>query len=350
MLLVLGLLTLLALEISLYPNSRSSSPLPNQSYGAPSYGFGGYELIRPTTEVGAQWRVPKIAAQSGDGNASTWIAAQSESQQFIQLGTTENKVDAVSQYEIFWSDVAVSFHPQQLLEVNPGDLIKFTMNQTSGGWRLHYYDVTQKVPETVTIPYARGSSFNSAQWYQEDPTVGGLTVHLTYPSVSLTTFRHMSVDGAKPQLSADDRSVLSTADGVYLIPSGVTQDHFTYANATGPARQYLSDVFAYNAALYPFQVDMFYKRSPTSTVMSHLRSALATLGTKLKTQHWPPSLTSAVKGDQKLIAAYAKLFQTFPTAPKPLSESALARLSIVTRDNYLYSDVLREQLGLPPTH
>ncbi|HUZ42621.1 MAG TPA: G1 family glutamic endopeptidase [Acidimicrobiales bacterium] len=346
-LLIVGLLTLLALEISLNANRGPSSRLPNQSYGAPSYGFGGYELTRPTTEVGAQWRVPRIAEQSGDGNASTWIAVQSEDEQFIQLGTSENKIDSVAQYEIFWSDVAVSFHPQQLLEVNPGDLIKFTMNQTSRGWRLHYDDVTQKVPETVTIPYARGSSFNSAQWYQEDPTVGGLTVHLTYPSVALTTFSHMSVDEAKPQFSADDRSVLSTADGVYLIPTEVTHDHFTYANAAGPARQYLSDVFAYNAALYPFQVDMFYRRSPTSTVMSHLRSTLTELATKLKTQHWPRTLTSAVKGERKLVAAYAKLFQTFPTAPTPLSESALARLSIVTRDNYLYSDVLREQLGLP---
>jgi hypothetical protein len=349
-LLIVGLLTLLSLEFSLNEGGGRSSRLPNQSYGAPSYGFGGYELIHATTEVGAQWRVPRIAAQSDNGGASTWVAAQNDNQQFIQLGTTENKIDSVAQYEIFWSDVAVNFHPQQLLEVNPGDLVKFEMIQTSKGWRLHYDDVTKKVPETVTIPYARGSSFNSAQWYQEDPTVGGLAVHLTYPSVALTTFSHMSIDGLKPQLTEDDRSVLSTADGVYLIPTDVTHDHFTYANATGPARQYLSDIFAYNAALFPFQVDVFYKRSPSNTVMSNLRSTLATLATNLKTQHWPRSLTSAVKGDRKLVAAYAELFQTFPTAPNPLSENALARLSTVTRDNYLYADVLRERLDLPPLH
>ncbi len=278
--------------------------------------------------------MPRIAAQSGDGNASTWIAAQSESQQFIQLGTTENKVDAVSQYEIFWSDVAVSFHPQQLLEVNPGDLIKFTMNQTSRGWRLHYYDVTQKVPETITVHYARGSSFFSAQWLQEDPTVGGLSVHLTYPSVSMTTFSHLSVDDTKPTMTKDDRSVLSTADGVYLIPTGVTNDHFTYTNAAGPTRQYLSDVFAYNAALYPFQVDMFYNRAPSQSVAHRIVSALETMQTEFESPTWPVSVAGVVGRNGKALAKPTKnAYADSPTAPSRISTAALTNYC-ATREAY----------------
>ena len=348
LLVLVALLAVLSLEISLKYDGGHSTRLPNSSYGAPSYGFGGYEISQSTTEISAQWRVPRIAAQSSNGNASTWIAAQNSNQQFIQLGTTENKVDSVTQYGIFWSDVAVNFHPQQLLEVAPGDLIAFSMVQTSRGWRLHFDDLTENAPETVTIPYARGESFDSAQWFQEDPTVGGLADHLPYPSIALTTFSRMTVDGSKPNLVRGDSSVLSTADDVFLIPTKVHHDHFTYRNAAGPARQYLHDIFDYNAALYPFNVDIFYKRAPTKAVITKLVATLSVLGANLKSQQWPSKLSSAVKGDRMLVSAYAKLFTTFPTAPGPLSASALTQLSNVTRDNYFYADVLRSELGLPP--
>lgn len=319
-------------------------------YGAPSYGFGGYSVERVTTEVGAQWRVPRINAQSSDGNASTWIAVQNDERQFIQLGTFENKTNGVSEYSVFWSDVSVGFHPQTLLEVKPGDLITFTMVQTSRGWRLHFDDVTQKTPETITIPYARGSGFLTAQWIQEDPTVGGLSNHLPYPTITPTRFSHLTLDHQAPRLTENGAQVLSTADGVYLIPTRPAHDQFTFRQATGPALQYLRDVFAYNAALYPFQVDMFDNRSPSRGVLRHIQTALATLVSKLSTQTWPPRLTSAVNGDLKLTTDFATIFQHFSVAPAPISATERATLAAADDRDFGYADVLRRQLGLPPVN
>ncbi len=354
---VLGVLTLAALTLSVNTDKaahivtsyhRAKPHYPGNPYGAPEYGFGGYSSNRLTTEIGAQWRVPKISPQSSEGNATTWIAVQNDLRQFIQLGTFENKTNGVAQYQIFWSDVTVSFHPQQLLEVNAGDLINFKMVQSSRGWRLSFDDLTETTHETITIPYARGSVFMSAQWIQEDPTIGGLSTHLPYPSIAAPTFAHMTLDNRSPQLARNDGQVLSTADGVFLVPSLVHRDQFTFTNATGPARQYLQDVFAFNAALYPLQIDVFYNRSPSKAVLRHIQATLTTLDVKLKTQTWPTNLLTSVKGDATAVDAYVKLFGHFTVSPKPMSETELQQLETIPLHYDPVIDQLRFQLGLPP--
>lgn len=353
---IVALLSLAAIFVSLgvivpvrVVNTTTPHPShPGNPYGAPAYGFGGYSVASLATEIGAQWRVPTINSQSSEGNASTWIAVQNENRQFIQLGTFENKTNGVAQYSIFWSDVTENFHPQQLLEVKAGDLIRFKMVQTARGWRLSFDDVTEKTPETITVPYARGAAFISAQWIQEDPTIGGLANHLPYPSIAPTTFSHLTLNKLAPELTQGDAQVLSTADGVYLIPTTPRHDHFTFRNATGPAHQYLQDVFAYNAALYPFQADLFYNRSPSRVVLRQIQLALAALKTDLETQTWPKRLTKAVKGDTRLVTAYAKIYRHFTVAPAPISQSERDQLSAADNEDFGYADTLRHELGLPP--
>jgi hypothetical protein len=335
-------------RIVIAPHPPTKPNNPRNPYGAPEYGFGGYSSNRLTTEIGAQWRVPKISPESSEGNATTWIAVQNDLRQFIQLGTFENKNNGVAQYEIFWSDVSVDFHPQQLLEVNAGDLITFKMVQTSRGWRLSFDDLTEKTHETITIPYARGSAFLSAQWIQEDPTINGLSTHLPYPSITAPTFAHMTLDERPPQLRRDDGQVLSTADGVFLVPTTPTHDQFTFTNAAGPARQYLKDVFAFNAALYPFQIDIFDNRSPSKAVLRHIQATLATLETKLRTQTWPRTLSGSVNGDADAVAAYSKLFNHFTVSPAPMNANELQQLQAIARHYDSVIDKLRLQLGLPP--
>jgi hypothetical protein len=351
MLVVLSVLALLALEISINTNGlgrgvrRTTTP-----YGAAPYGFGGYQVGAHATEVGARWDVPTITPESSNGGASTWIGVQSSANQFIQLGTTEEKNDAVIQYEVFWSDVTVDFHPQQLLEVDAGDTIDFDMTQVPRGWRLHFDDVTEKVRETKTIPYANGASFDAAEWLQEDPTIGGLATHVEYPSIGVPSFSKMSLDNAHPKVYSDDGQVLSTQRGVNLVPTKPAHDGFTFKNATGAARQYLVDVFAFNSALYPFQVDVYENRSPTGAVLYRINSTLATLATNLKNQHWPTRLRSAVSGDVQVVDSYATLFASLPEAPAPLSATEVARIDAVSQRNHPIADTIRRELGLPPLH
>lgn len=351
---IVGVLTLAAIIVSVntdvarvvvapHPPHRSSNP-----YGAPEYGFGGYSSERQTTEIGAQWRVPRISPKSPEGNATTWIAVQNDLRQFIQLGTFENDNSGVPQYEIFWSDVTVSFHPQQLLEVNAGDLITFQMVQLPSGWRLTFDDVTKQAHESMIIPYARGAVFTSAQWIQEDPTIGGLSTHLPYPMMEAPTFSHLTLNGQPPQLRRDDGQVLSTANGVFLVPTKYVHDQFTFTDATGATRQYLQDVFAFNAALYALQIDIFLNHSPSRAVVRHLESTLATLQTKLATQAWPADLRSSVEGEAGAVAAYAKLFRHFSVAPKPVSAEEFQQLQDIPIHYDAVINELRFKLGLPP--
>jgi hypothetical protein len=349
---VLAVLTLAAITLSVKTDRAAHITAPHPSrvnpYGAASYGFGGYTVNQLTTEIGAQWHVPAIDPRSGNGAATTWIAVEDFQRQFIQLGTNENKNDGTAVYSIFWSDVAVSFHPQQLLEVAPGDLIKFKMVQVPRGWRLSFDDLTNNTPETITVPYGQGSSFFTAQWIQEDPTFNGLATHLPYPTVAAPTISDMTIDHKSPKLSSDESQVLSTINGVNLIPSKPTHNRFTFNDATGPARQYLNDVFAFNVALYPFQVDLFYNRSPSKSVMQQLLSTLTAVKTDFATQTWPVSTRPAVRDDVREVELYLKMYRAFSVAPAPLNMMELNRLGSLNRKDEPIANSLRRELGLPP--
>jgi hypothetical protein len=354
-LVTVAILTLGALALSVHDDvaanvaaSTRHGGSKTNPYGGASYGFGGYTVYRFTSEIGAEWRVPAINTHSSDGDASTWIGVEDEHRQFIQLGTTENKVNGVSRYGVFWSDVTVNFNPQQLLNVVPGDLIKFTMRQTYGGWRLSFDDVTDATPETITVPYARGATFDLGQWIQEDPTEGGLTQHLAYPSMAAPTFSHLSLDSAAPTIREDYGQVLSTASGVHLVPTAVARNQFTFHGATGAARQYLDDVFPYDEALYPLQVDLFDNRAPNTTTVQRLSSTLSTLRNQLMTQTWPTALRPAIKADANEMSGYLQLYDRFATSPQRQSIKYWARDKVLNVPFTRLSVRIHQLLGLPP--
>jgi peptidase A4-like protein len=350
---VVGIVTLGAIAVSVHTdkaaNVVSSTHSPNKTnpYGGAAYGFGGYTLYRFTSEIGAEWRVPAINTHSPDGDASTWIGVEDGDRQFIQLGTTEDKTNGVTMYGVFWSDVTVNFNPQQLLNVAPGDLIKFTMHQNTGGWRLSFDDVSNGTPETITVPYARGSTFNLGQWIQEDPTEGGLSQHLPYPSMQAPTFRDLTLDTSVPKVQENDAQVLSTVRGVHLVPTLPTHNQFTFHNATGAARQYLNDVFGYDVALYPLQVAVFDKQPPSAATLAHLETSIKKLREKWQTQTWPANLRGPIQDDVNEMSEYLTLYKEFPTKPKKNSMFA-ARYNSLNAQNSLLSRRVHHLLGLPP--
>jgi hypothetical protein len=356
MLAMVGALSVAAIIVSINTDvaarvatSRHPSGPSGNPFGGPEYAFGGYSISQHTTEIGAEWRVPAISPRSADGDASTWIAVQNFERDFIQFGTTENKVNGVALYGVFWSDVTVGFSPQQLLYVSPGDLIRFTMTQNAKGWRLSFDDLTDNTPETINVPYARGAYFDSAQWLQEDPTIGGPANHEPYPSMLLTTFSHLTVNDAAPTLHTDDGQVLSTADGVYVIPTTPKDDQFSFTNATGATRQFLSDLYAYNVALYPLQADIFDNRSPSGRVLQKIVSSLATMQTKFESPTWPAPLARLIGSDGKKIAKVENAYANFPDAPGQISPMSLNTLFVAQNKFNRVIDGLERTLGVQPT-
>jgi hypothetical protein len=345
MLATLTVLTVVAVALSLSGTAKNHNP-----FGGPLYAFGGYQIDQRTTEVGAQWKVPVLDPSSPpNSGASTWIAVENSQGQFIQVGTQEN-FGVFATYSVFWSDVAVGFHPQFLGDANPGNLIKFKMVQTARGWRLSFNDLTDKSSGSMRVPYGRASTFDSAQWIQEDPGIGNNpNDHVTYPTMIAPTFQHLSVNDAAPRLRKRDGFVLETNDGVIEVPTLVHDDQFSLISATGPARQYLRDIFPYDVALYPFQLDIFKMQSPTARVLHKMRSTLTAFVADLRTQTWPAKDKSDVKRVERSVSDYQHLYAHFSVAPSSLNGAELGRLESDNRRDFGYIVKLRYALDLPPS-
>jgi hypothetical protein len=346
---LLAVLSLFAAKVSLDSHhARASAHGRPKAFGSPSFGFAGYTDYVTTTQVSAQWRVPRIAANSNQGNASTWIAAESPDGHFIQIGTTEDFQGPTDLYNVFWSDPVVHFSPQYLGHVEAGNVISYSMTKSSTGWVLQFNDRTTSTHKAVTIHYGATTSFNLGQWIQEDPTLGSFDVHLPYPTMSFTTFTQLQIDRRVPHLHFDDAQAMSSPNGVTLIPSTVRSNQFTFHHASGAAQQYLQDDVSLATAEYPFDNDAQDNVTPTSLVEQVLQNALSNFVSNLRAQSWPKGTHSDIAGIVANKLRLEKLVQQWPVAPSKLPSQYYTKLSGLSDDLGLYTYDLHARLGLPP--
>jgi hypothetical protein len=200
--------------------------------------------------------VPTIRPSHHFENASTWVGAQSEGggPPFIQLGITENNLGYLgTQYESFWSDPKVGFHPQVLGAVHAEDRVSVDMTRTSDGWILRFKDLTRDTTVTKKVTYGVGAVFSQAEWLQEDPSPGDSSPRdLPYPRMSSVQFGDLLVNNTQPKLQLDDGQVLIASNGIILVPSAVDDDEFHFLGPTGQAKTYLDAARSLDAALSPF--------------------------------------------------------------------------------------------------
>jgi hypothetical protein len=345
---LLSVLSLFAVILSLQHNGSGGASRP-KAIGAPAYGFAGYTDRATVTQISARWRVPYVDAKNNIGDASTWIAAQSIDGHFIQLGTTEDAGFASAPtFQIFWSDPVVHFHPQPLGIVAAGDLISYSMTKTSAGWTLRFDDRTTSKHHQLTVDYGQTASFNEGQWIQEDPTLSNFNVHLPYPSMSLVTFSHLRLNDQVPKLSYQYAQVMSTSNGVYLIPSKVEDDHFTFHHAQGATLQYLRDALPLNATLYPFDRAADDNVTPSAFTKRQLLYAIGAFVSGLKIQHWPAATQRDIAGIETTMKSFQKLVQRWPVAPAALPAQDYSELQIVGESNHVFTLDIHARLGLPP--
>jgi hypothetical protein len=346
---LLTVLSLFAVIVSLHTNGSSGQSTRPKAFGAPSFGFAGYSDVATVEQISARWRVPFLDTKSTLGSASTWIAAQSFDGHFIQLGTTEDSgFGAPSIFRVFWSDPVVQFHPQSLGTVAAGNLITYSMTKTSAGWTLRFDDRTTSMSNQVTIPYGGTTLFNEGEWIQEDPTYSNFNVHVPYPNMSLVTFSHLKLNQQVPQLSYQYAQVMSTSNGIFLIPSKVQHDHFTFHHAKGVALQYLRDALPLNSALYPFDTDAQNNVTPSSLTKRELVFALGAFVSDLKSQRWPKATHSDIAGIVTGMKSFKKLVQRWPVAPAKLPPQDYSELQNLGASNRVFTLDIHARLGLPP--
>jgi hypothetical protein len=123
------------------------------------------------------------------------------------------------------------------------------------------------------------------------------------------------VDNRAPTLTAIGRQILSTENGVFLIPTKVRDNSFTFTHATGYARQYLLDVYPLNAAMDPLQQSVYSGLGPAQNVEATALSAINRFESMLRAQSWPSNVAAQVRTLDTYNVKLANAVRSLPRAP-----------------------------------
>lgn len=347
------------------PNDSSSNEAGPRVEGLIT-GFGGYRWHGNVTEISAQWVVPRVIGTGTDTSEATWIGAQGETpdEPFIQLGTiayrsawpqpvTNASTGQPAQvgYQVFWSDTSQRFRAVPIVQLSrPGDLISFHMTRTSVGWRLSVKNLSVGWRRSVTVSYGGNDAFSQGEWLQEDPSAAlSVPGDVPYAATSSVRMSRLQVNDQDPVLGYQGEQALTTADGECLIPTPVDGDGFSLVEATGAARQYLSDAERFDVAASRLQAALPESNGSADQAQIRTVSEMASLfgaaGRTLQAQTWPTRTEAPIKaltGAQlrlgHLLSQWAEL--------RGHSITALRQILDSNRTNPA-ADRVRRSLGVP---
>ncbi len=320
---------------------------------APQTGFGGYRWWGRVHDVSARWQVPTILSVSRTGHASTWIGAQNleGGYPFIQVGTTEDDDDGFIDYEAFWSDSDVSFHPQNFNEVSPGDIVEASMSRSAHGWTLRLDDLSDDDDMSTTVAYGADGIYNQAEWLQEDPTPSSVTaVDLPYPHTSTVRFSRLEVNDHAPRLDLHNGQTLMASDDINLVPTPLRADAFALVPPTAAAGRYLQCAARLDRVInrYNYEFASWSSRSlgQRRQDIARLLAAYAAFDADLNGPNWPPrartSLRELVRANDRVVAAYRAWLAAGANTSTRAGEEVEQAVRAAS------SSPARASLGLPP--
>jgi hypothetical protein len=330
-------------------------------------GFGGYRWHGIVNEIGAQWVVPKVIGTGGNAAEATWIGAQgtSRDEPFIQLGTMAYRSSwpspgseaapgqpSKAAYIVFWSDTAVRFRAIPIVRLSrPGDLISFRMAKGPEGWSLRVKNLTVGWSRSVSVRYGQNDSFSQGEWLQEDPAARlSSPGDVPYATTSSVEVRRLRVNGRNPRLRYRDGQALSTADGLNLTPTPVKHDEFSLVEASGFARQYLSDAESFDVAATRLQEKLSTANGQATQAQIQLVNQLAILfgaaDRKFESQTWPRAVRPHVEDLARTQLRMERVLSDWVHAPN----HSIVRLRQIMKSSSPNSaaDRVRRSLGIPP--
>lgn len=247
----MAIVVLISLGLPGTAQGATSKPSGSNSFFVSSAGFAGYRFIGSLHGLAATFEVPEVTG-SMQGDASTWIGAQSPSGDFIQIGATESFEPLPATFrtltvqdEAFWSDTKLHFSPHLIKTVKPGDELDVSMVLDRPGWVLQVADVTQGWTRSFQSHYGAVDKFNDAEFHQEDPVAGDDPFeNLAYPSLSETVFSGVRVNGGVPDLTLANSVDMNVYRGPELVPQRLAADSFGLVAPVGFQHDYLAAVAA----------------------------------------------------------------------------------------------------------
>lgn len=230
--LVLAVIATVLLVTVLQEVPRGATPLgPEDVRNQAGYGWCCGAQV-----VAASWSVPTItrfahpSASEPSALEAFWIGVQSPTGPlFVQAGTQIVEQDGQGGYQAFWSDAALSGRPQFLGPVEPGDDVRFELQQlSSGGWIASYADLSHGYTHDVTVRVSRHYSDASAEWLDEAPlllSAGHTTQVATMAETTTASMRDLDVNGSAPHSFAWSTEFHTSTDT--YVPSRVVGNEFS---------------------------------------------------------------------------------------------------------------------------
>ncbi len=179
------------------------------------------------------WTVPRVKVTAGNRYAADWVGIGGYSTgDLIQSGTSEESVNGHANYYA-WTEILPA--PEVQLSgfaIRPGDAVTISITEASiGSWTIVVTNHSTGQTATKRLNYA--STYSSAEWIHEAPTVGGTQSRLATTSTAI--FDLGTVNGATPIGSAGTGHRIQLVGPTDATPSLLGGDHDGFAVADGAA-------------------------------------------------------------------------------------------------------------------
>jgi peptidase A4-like protein len=209
--------------------------LPTHNADTSSLNWSGYAAIagagQQITDVTQHWIVPTVSTAPA-GFSSTWAGIGGyNSQDLIQAGTESDTAQTpYAWYEILPASetpITSGCVGDNTCTVRAGDAMSVTIHSTGGsGWNISM--TNPRWTWSLNLNYA--STFSSAEWILEAPTVGAQTVLANVGTQKFTGVNTFTVNGVTKNIRGGNSVRILLSPGLLneATPSALnsTGDHF----------------------------------------------------------------------------------------------------------------------------
>jgi len=203
-----------------------------------SLNWSGYAITSATnTGVEGTWVIPSVSGQPDPGYSSSWVGIGGySSNDLIQAGTEQDISGGRASYYAWWE--ILPFPETRIsMTVHPGDTMLvqvYTVGlKRSSNWVIVIKDQTTSATFTKKLTYS--SSFSSAEWIEEAPTVNGQIAPLA--DFGTVTFNNCQTDynGHIGSISSGPNTAIDIQDphGQKAAPGPLSSNGETFSDTWG---------------------------------------------------------------------------------------------------------------------
>jgi hypothetical protein len=204
-----------------------------------SANWSGYAITSATsTGVEGTWVVPAVSGQPAPGYSSSWVGIGGyNSNDLIQAGT-EQDINGNGQPSYYaWWEILPAPETPISMTIHPGDSMLVVIHtkhlDQNSTWRIFIKDQTTGATFVKTVTY--NSSFSSAEWIEEAPTVNGQIAPLA--DFGTVTFNNCQVfyNGSLGNISSGPNTAIDLQDpnGQVAAPGPLSNNSETFSDTWG---------------------------------------------------------------------------------------------------------------------